>query len=345
MIFIKFLKNLIRPELAKPLVIKKNKQYSSNRFYTFGKKNKKKFFYIIKRKFSPTGLFSNVLFVLDHMQLAEKKKLIPIVDMFNYPTVYNEKKKINGSFNSWSYYFDTRHKYRLKDIYSSKNVSFSSNERLKKTLMFKDKDLEIIFFKNFKIKKNILKKVDYLKKKYFSNNERILGVHVRGTLQKVVKNHSFPPLTKDILNEANNIFINEKCTKIFLVSEDLAYIESFRKKFKNKVIILERPRSKPNIFSFHNNHFSVYKRKLHRFKLGEETIIDTLLLSKCNIFLFTDSNVRSAVMSFSKKKQIRYEIKTQKNSKYIFLARWLWYLKYYLPIFFGNISYKLIKKK
>ena len=76
-------------------IIKKlNKYY----IHSFGNKNSNKVFYVIRR--SPgAGFFSNLILVLNHLKICEKKKYIPIVDMENFVTVYNERQKINNTFN------------------------------------------------------------------------------------------------------------------------------------------------------------------------------------------------------------------------------------------------------
>ena len=73
--------------------------------FSLGEKNKDKVFYVIKR--SPgTGFFSNVLFVINHLMIAKKNNYIPIVDMENFPTIYNEINEIFKIKNSWEYYFE-----------------------------------------------------------------------------------------------------------------------------------------------------------------------------------------------------------------------------------------------
>ena len=63
---------------------------------SFGKKNPNKFFYVIKvDKNGGGGLFSNVLFVLNHLEISKRHNFIPVIDMKNFPTRYNENKKIN----------------------------------------------------------------------------------------------------------------------------------------------------------------------------------------------------------------------------------------------------------
>ena len=70
----------------------------------FGNKNKNKTFFVIKR--SPGGgFFSNLLFVLDNLYYCEKKNYIPIIDMENFPTKYNQKKNLGGVKNIWNLYF------------------------------------------------------------------------------------------------------------------------------------------------------------------------------------------------------------------------------------------------
>ena len=44
----------------------------------------KKIFYVIKKKFNSNGLFSNLVFVLDHLKYAQKN-YVPLIDMENFP--------------------------------------------------------------------------------------------------------------------------------------------------------------------------------------------------------------------------------------------------------------------
>jgi hypothetical protein len=338
--YIELFKNIFRAQLAKPL-IKKN----SNIGQLILKKNifKKKKFYIIKRIFAASGIFSNLTFVIDQIIFAKKKKLIPIIDMENFPTVYNENKKINNSKNSWDYFFKPLNNYKLNNIYKNSQFIFSPNEKNILKEIDENKKAQSIFFKTIKFRKIITNSYFKKKKIFFKNNKKILGVHIRGTLQRIVAAHSYPPKPIDILNEAMIIFKKYNCDKVFLVTEDEIYFNIFKKNFKKKLITNNTPRSKVNFLGSHNSHFENYNRRNHRFNLGKETIIDTFLLSDSHIFLYTNSNVSRYAKVLSKKKQIRFEFKTKLNSKNKFLARWKWYLKNYIPFIFGSIKYKIIK--
>mgnify|MGYP001193972203 CR=1 FL=1 len=47
-------------------------------FFSFGKKNDDKIFYVIQRKIGG-GLFSNLLYVLNHLVISEKFNFIPVI--------------------------------------------------------------------------------------------------------------------------------------------------------------------------------------------------------------------------------------------------------------------------
>ena len=122
------IKKIFFDHIAEPLI--KNYNYSNkDPFYDFvscGNKNPGKIFYVIRR--SPgAGLFSNLIYVLNHLDIANKHNFIPVIDMENYPTIYNERKSINGTKNSWLYYFEPVSKYSIEDVYKSKNVILSKN--------------------------------------------------------------------------------------------------------------------------------------------------------------------------------------------------------------------------
>ncbi len=346
---ISYLKSLIRAELARPLNVHYSEKFpikliDTKKKYNFGNKNKNINFYVIKRKYQANGLFSNVAFVIDHIEFATKRKMVPVVDMENFHTVYNENNKIKGSKNAWNYYFKPISKYQLKEVYKSKNVYFSKNERLNKIPIHKYKKFINIFKTKIIIKKKLTNEANKLKKKLFKKN-KIMGLHVRGTIQKIAASHMLPPQPKDLLEYSYKIFKKEKCNKLFLVTEDLNYLEIFKKFYKDKLIYLNSPRSKCNLFGDHNKHFIKYIRKNHRYKLGKEAIVDALLLSFCQILIGLESNVRDSAIVLSKLKQKNYDLITEKNSHNRFIARWKWHLKNLFPFFFGKIIIKKVDYK
>ena len=120
--------------------------------------------------------------------------------MENYPTIYNEKKKINGTKNAWEYYFEPVSKYSLNEVYKSQNVFITSDKfhnEFDHKIYNKKKFNKI--YKFIKIKTKLKNKILLLKKKLFKN-KKIIGIHYRGTSYKTSANHPFPPTKLQMYN-------------------------------------------------------------------------------------------------------------------------------------------------
>ena len=302
---------------------------------SFGNINKNKIFYVIKRT-PGAGLFSNLTFVLNHLKIAEKYNFTPVVDMENFPTIYNEDSKINGTLNSWNYYFKSVSKYSLKEVYKSKNVIFTndffSEGMLASYEISNKKEFKKIIEKYIFIKQDIQKEINFYKKKYFKNHNKILGVHFRGTTYKKASGHTFP-IPKEMMKK-NIDYLIEKFgyNKILVVTEELKYLTYLKKHYKEKLIFI-------NVFrELYKDAFLQYPRPNHRYKLGREIIIETLLLSYCSGFTFIRTNVSSAAIAFAKNKQNLHPLFIGYNSRNKYIARWKWYFKKILPDWMGGFK-------
>ena len=76
-------------------------------------------------------MFSNINYILNQVKYARKRKLVPIIDMENFTTIYNENKKINNTNNAWEYYFYQFSKINLTKVYKSGNYILSKENILK----------------------------------------------------------------------------------------------------------------------------------------------------------------------------------------------------------------------
>lgn len=300
----------------------------------FGKKNPKKIFYIIRRN-PGAGLFSNVTVILNHILICKRMNFIPVIDMENFKTIYNEPRPVMGINNAWEYYFEKLNKYSLAEVYKSKNVIISNSNLENHMINDMTNNLLNKYFKLIKIKKKFYDKANIFSKKNFKN-QKILGVHFRGSTYKVARGHAFPLTTKLIIEEVNKLIKKFGYQKIFLVTEENDYLKEFVKEYGEKCIYYKNFRMEKA------DLFKIYPRKLHRFKLGEEILIDTLLLSKCNGLAYIKSNVISAAMLLAKKNQKFHEFFLGYNSRNKFISRWLWYVKSCIPGFLGGL--KIIKK-
>ncbi len=342
-----YLRKKILSKKTKPYKLIRSKKYNSHEFKEFnfeyrryGNKNPKKFFYIIRRV-PGAGFFSNLAFVNHHLLIAEKLKLIPVVDMENYQTIYNCKKKINGTFNSWLYYFKQVSKYSLEEVYKSKNVIICDN-RANISKYINDISLTTpkhrkIFDKYIHINKDIIEKVKKITLQNFKD-KKILGVHYRGSDQKKAGYHPHPATEKQILNATEMLLDKYKFDKIYLCTEDSDYLELYKKNFGKKLIYSNVPRTTDSKDLFDGI------KKNHRYEIGKGNLIDMLMLSKVDYLLCAPSNI-AAMSEFIAKKKIPCTFIWNGMKGNIFLSQYSWYLKKVLPKFLGGFDNDIYKKK
>ena len=268
-------------------------------------------YYIIFIKDKGHGFFSNFYHVLFHISIANFYNWIPVVDMENYPTLYNEKNKIFSTYNSWEYYFNQQKTLSDIDFKNNKIVFSDGNFNIKffKDHYYGNEDYFYnIFKKNISISDNIYKRVENFKKKYFLNY-KIIGVHWRGTditnakyktKDSIFYKHRKKISIKTFAKKIDPILKRYKKIKIFLSTDEEDYLKQFKNLYGNKVIHTNCYRSTSNnpIHLADN-----YERHRHRYKLGLEVLVDSLLLSESDILICRKSNVTNAAILFNYKKK------------------------------------------
>ena len=333
----KFLKDFLIGKKASCTFNKKTKisilaNNNNNSLLNFGILNPKTIFYVIKRT-PGAGFFSNVSFVVCNISFALKKKYVPVVDMENFLTWYNEKLSIKKKLNAWLYYFKPVSNYKLNEVYKSKNVLFSSNEYPLGYPMSisKDKNLCNIFSRYIKVNKDILE----IYRNYYNLNikkYKVLGVHFRGCDLKSYRGHPFPATKTQMLNKCNYLISKFGFEKIFICTEEKDYLNFFIKNYRKKLIFFDSYRSLENSYLY-------YPRHNHRYYLGRDILVEAMILSSCDGFLFTNSNVSEAAKLFNyNNKQYREEIDNGRNSNNFLTARFLWYYKAIIPEFLGGFK-------
>ena len=320
-----------KKKLFLPKAIVEN--YKTLQYYSFGEKNKNKIFYVIQRK-EGGGFFSNVLYVLNHLIVADKYNFIPVIDMENFEGFYNEESKINGTLNSWEYYFYQPSNYSLKEVYKSKNVIITSNKTFKnyKYRAFnRYKDLKKVFIKYIKIKKNIINEADKIIKKININKKNMIGLHWRGTDHKFLPNHPQPPSRSQIYAKIKKAKNRKKFDKIFVVTEDLCNLKILLKKYKSKILYLNSFRSTKS------SDFSNFKRKNHRYKVGKDSLIEVLVLSHLDYLICSESNISDFAKFISSNNKYAIDrIFNYRNSKNSVKSYLNWKLKSVLPSSLGG---------
>ena len=317
----------------------------------YGKKNPNKFFYVIRR-IPGAGFFSNLNFVVHNLYICESLGMIPVVDMQNYQTIYNCKTKIKNTLNSWNYYFKPVSKYKLEEVYKSKNVILcdnrTSNRGYDKKLYtsnsifvnfqgfhFLDNRHKKIMKKYIRIKEDITNEANNFYKKY--KNKKVLGVCFRGSDQKTSAYTPYTPTEKQMVFAVNTLLKKNNFDHIYLCTEDLDYLNFFKRKYKDKLIYNNFPRTTDKVDLFN------YPSKNHRYKIGRGNLIDGLILSNVDHLLFACSNIPYASLFFAKKK-IPYSVIENGVKGGVFTAGFSFYVRKFLPPFLGGFKNHLISR-
>lgn len=318
-----------QPQYDDPLHVKSHAQ---GYFSSWGELNKDKIFYVIWLDLG-SGFFSNFSAVMCHLKIADSLGMAPVVDFANFSTLYNVKTPINNSFNAWEYYFSPVSQYTLDEVYSSKNVFFGSG-RYPHGMTFNITEIDGLY-------ESVYKKYVFLKENVevqisrFSElvRGRVLGIHFRGKEQNLASNHSFGPTPSQMIRYTDEILGQFGIEKIFLVTEDQAYLDLYLKQYGSMVGCTESFRS------YKTNSYNLNPRENHRYLLGLEILVDAILLSKCSGLLCGDSNV-SEFARFANNKQYEfvYKIDNGTNVRNPILALYMYSIRKKLPAFLAGLK-------
>lgn len=267
-------------------------------------------FYVIRRTTTPTtGLFSNYIYALNHIQYAIQNGYIPIVDFQTYPNSYLYPNEV-GIINSWEYYFDQPMKYNLDYIKNCKNVFFSNGVYLKARRplgnipeFFKsDSNRQYwheIAARYVRMNENTMHYIENEYSKLFDCEKKILGVHCRGTgySPKVSKNLAAQPNVKDIIEKAKEIYKKYSCDLIFCTTEDPYIFQEFKNAFQDILITRESVKYEYDIVE--DQMIPIENYNINKYKEGLEYLTDMYLLSKCDCLVmgYTLGAVGVCIMS------------------------------------------------
>ena len=336
----------------------KDNNYKSNVFNEFnleykryGNKNPKIFFYLIRR--SPgAGFFSNLNFVIHNLWICDQLKMVPVIDMKNYITLYNCKVKINNSYNVWDYYFKPVSKYKLEDVYKSQNVIICDNRTSKEGFSLSNFKSNFKFFNGFQYLDNRHKKIvkKYIKFDAKIQNEcnkfinkkikkkKVLGVCFRGSDQKKSAYQPYPPTEKQLIYSTKYLIEKYKFDAIYLCTEDLNFLNLFKKIYGSILIYNQLPRTTDKFDLFDS------KDKKHRYLLGKGNIKDMLCLAQTKYLLFASSNIPEAAIFFSGR-NIPYSVIDNGLKGNIFVSQFSYEIKKIIPEWLGGFKIKKPKKK
>jgi hypothetical protein len=237
---------------------------------------KKKHKLVVRRD---CGFFSDFLTILAGIMYFIDNEIDYHVDWKNslYPTVnpndnlfdlfFNQKIGDDENFDEIHYNI-TPYEYYFPEIVNLKSEEEIYNFLLKPSLVLKNHNI---------FNKDYLNKID---NNYF-NNQKVLGVHRRATDHFA---HGIISSDEIVLNAIEEELAKNKYDKIFLITDDLDFLNLMKNKFNEFLLFTESTKVTGNI-GIH------YRDDLNKFNLAEEVFKDAILLSKTDHKILTKSNV------------------------------------------------------
>lgn len=257
------------------------------------------------------GFFSEFLGVLGHLLWCEASGKLPVV-YWDKSFVYYEPEGWNNIQNAWEYYFEpvseakyeqndyVDHRFKAPNGFFFPWKDFSEIETMR-PIAFR------LIEKYIKIKPFILDIVEDFYNKNMKNNI-VVGIHLRGTNKGDEVTNTINPT--DVIKKAQKYAYlgasTGKNVKYLIASDEQKLMDLAKKELSKysdstvngEVINYEAERAtgnKTNYYTFvgtqmENGFFA---------KRGLDVLVEVLLLSKCDYFVHTISNVSTAAICFN----------------------------------------------
>lgn len=241
------------------------------------------------------GLFSLFREVLDIIAANGLKNIT--VDYRK--TLYNDR----DTENMWGYYFEPINNARKNKYDTSfmKVRAYSdplAGEKIRHIKLFHQ-----IIRDRIRIKTNLNEKVRVFSEQNFKG-KKIIGIHYRGTdIGRALNNQTGmfrKALPEEYFSEIDKL-LAKGFEKVFLATDDQKIFEKFQAKYGEKLIYYSKHRSQSSLglHYYHSERYGKHAANFGKREIGEEVVIDALLLAKTDYFIYGDSNVAVFVRYFN----------------------------------------------
>jgi len=233
------------------------------------------------------GFFSNFLGALNNILWSESHNRHAVVYWGENVPYYDDS--IKDTNNVWNYYFEpfVAYEYPIENVWNkyedpsgtwipfrSPQSCFANSLRNKYHSIIK---------KYVRLKSHVQKKIDT----FYDNNFKgiqTIGIHLRGTDKKTeIK----PVDCRRIFDAANRLAQTIGKCQFFIATDEYQFVQEAKKFLQGKVVLYDAYRS--------TDGKPIHIRKPSPYQLGEEVLVEAYLLSRCNYFLHTCSNVSISV--------------------------------------------------
>lgn len=228
------------------------------------------------------GMFSVMHDALALFRGYERGDYLGIEVDFGYAGLYFDP--MRGK-NWWDYYFEPVHRGKKKNVVKQAHLVDNWCHLDSSTPEFRQEACTL-----FNIYAILLPHITEKIETFYTNQMRgwyIIGVHYRGTDKiKEAPRLSYEAFASKI--EAALLLHPNENVRIFVATDETDFIDYLRERQFNLCYVEEMLRSKDKATPVHINSTDPYKA-------GEDALVDCFLLSKCDLFIRSDSNMSTWV--------------------------------------------------
>jgi len=268
--------------------------------------------FVIGSHSAGAGMFSALSGVLNNLAWCERHGKTPVVywgqegwvpsraPLQTCEAPYYQQEGYNGSTNVWEYYFEpvSHEKYipgdqiicgycvpdeDLVPMGHTETIPVLVNrERRKKIKQYLDKYV--------KVKSSVMQKANIFYETHIKGRKTI-AIHLRGTdkIREMAR-----AKTEDICQVANEYAAKHPGCQFFVCTDELSLLTMAQELLHGKVVTYDACRS-VNGKPLHLDH----SHNQSPAKIGEDVIIEVLLMSRCSLFIHEWNNVAIGVMYFN----------------------------------------------
>lgn len=254
-------------------------------------------YYFIRSNGSGSGLMWYYVIYAGHIRYALCRNMIPVVDMKNYPNAYQDPKDL-GIVNVWENYFEQPMGVGIEEaietaeagkcsIVLSRSEPMGYHVQNKALLYEQSKEIynwrALREFGLLRVKKNILEHIANVRRSIINDNDRVLGVMLRGT--EYTNTHPFEhPVQPPIEFAIRTVMEKAKewsCNKIFLATEDKNYVNIFKQVFGGNIVTI--PKAYAEYHTEDKKSYSSYvnERDNDYYLKGLEYLTEMTILAQC----------------------------------------------------------------
>lgn len=301
---------------------------------SFGEENPDLTFYVIRPYYflqpnaliyrNVANLLTQYYYVLQKLSYALEKGYTPVVDWKNYGLMpHAENYPVNGTENSWEYYWTQPSNFTLDEVYRSKNVILSTQnigdfKYIPQCTMAPpyDKYARDLAEKCPKYLKNVTlnevteKYVSKAQEELFPKDKRIMGVVLRGAAYghggTPYRSHPQQVGMDELKKSIWKRMEEWEMDYIFFVNEMQEMVDEMREEFGEKLIVLPRMRD-----TFERPMDGITKNPMYydgnRYQTNLDYVTEVALLSRCDTLIGSmSSGMRTALIWNAQKYEHTY---------------------------------------